>query len=466
MNSPGLKLDGATQSVPGPKDAPPKKSRFKRPSWATAVKQAPVPAQDTEEDTFNRSKETLAQFKRQQAEDEAARVKARVAEKTRKLELDKNEKARQDVADRKPTKKRKLNSQSPGSESSASDQEYASADEKVTKRQITHSRSRSSSHDELYAKTVKTVSPAKEKRATVIIDLGDDSEDDKEEQTTEGSHPTNGPKLGSMPREDPSHHPDMDVKQDSQSSSHIPTPRATISPTPAAEPPKPDPVLTIMIYSRIPGTKPLLAKRNLTQRVKEVLDAWLARQLDLTEAQKAEVFLTWRGGRVYAISSCKSLGIEVNEAGEVFFKGKSKMEAPSEENAQIAFEAVTQAILDKDKREKEAERKKLQGGGFEETPKGDPAKDKNKIKIVLKAKGHADFKLMVNPVSSSYDLYGGCLLISAYRTRSSCKSQMFAEPSSRWTRARTCSVYLMETTWSQRAMCKVWSSSRRSRLRW
>lgn len=402
MMSPGLTLDGATQSAPRANDAPPKKSRFKRPSWATAVKQAPAPAQDKEEDTFNRSKETLAQFKRHQAEDEAARVRAKIAGKTRKFALDKNEKAQpqtEDLAGGKATKKRRLNSEGPGFLSSTSDSECASADDKAPIPKATPSKSRSSSRDELYTKLTKTTSPVKEKRETVIIDLGNDSEDDEDEQTAEGSQPSSKPKQSSLVREAPSHGLNVNEKQERQSSTQVPTPRATISPTPAAQPPRPDPVLTIMIYSRILGTKPLLAKRNLTQRVKEVLDAWLSRQTELSEAQKAAVFLTWRGGRVFAISSCKSLGIEVNEAGEVFFKGKSKTEAPSEENAQIAFEAVTQEILDKDKREKEAERKRMHGGGLEDMRKEEPAKDKNKIKIVLKAKGYADFKLMVNPVN-------------------------------------------------------------------
>lgn len=395
-------LDGSSNGVPRTSEPPAKKSRFKRPSWASTVKQAPAP-ESNEEDTFNRSKETLSYLKRQQA---GATARAGSEEKGKGKQAGRNVHNHNEPGskkDAKPNKKRRLSSQGP--EASGSESDYASADEDQDGRATSKSVPKAKPNA---APAPATRTSRRKPKETIIVDLNSEDEEKADE------NPNDKAACGNSRSPKPKHHRQTDEhapdeKRDfplSDNHDHptqVPTPRPTISPTPTpttATPSKPDPTLTILIHSRIPNTAPLMAKRGLNQRLREVQDAWLLRQTDLTPAQKSEVFLTWRGVKVFPFSSCKHLGIDVNEVGEATFKGRGRMEAPSEENAQIEFEAVTAEILERDKREREAEaKKKAVDEGREETPK-EGLQKKEGIKIILRAgKGYQDFKLLVKPVS-------------------------------------------------------------------
>lgn len=157
----------------------------------------------------------------------------------------------------------------------------------------------------------------------------------------------------------------------------------TISRTPSAHqatsqpprPPAPNPILSLLIHSPLPNTTPLLVKRRLQQRLKEVRLAWINKQRASSSLTNSEfpadhkIFLTWRGKKCFDFTSCASLGLAVDEiTGEVMVKrkdsdsaggnmgpGASGMSAAEEREwresladdggAQLVLEAVTDEIL-------------------------------------------------------------------------------------------------------------------------
>ena len=161
-------------------------------------------------------------------------------------------------------------------------------------------------------------------------------------------------------------------------------------PTPPLQPP--DPVLQILITSNIKSTQPLIVSRRLSQRLKDVRLAWVERQ-HFTPEFVDRVFLTWRGKRLFDVTSCRSLGIAVDSAGNVTFKG----EGFGEEERQIHMEAMTAEILDAYKKAKQRVT-----AVEEEAPAQEEVVEEQKheaqVKIILKAKGFQDFKLIVKPV--------------------------------------------------------------------
>ena len=162
----------------------------------------------------------------------------------------------------------------------------------------------------------------------------------------------------------------------------------------------PDPVLQIFITSDIPNTIPLIVSRRSSQRLKDVRLAWLERQ-DLSTDVTDTIFLTWRGKRVFDVTTCKSLGITVDAIGRV----SSKEGSWEQEREKIHMEAMTNKMLEAYKASKR------NGGSHEDDATQEAAvvghDHEAQIRIILKAKGLRDFKLQVRPVC---DLRIECLL--------------------------------------------------------
>ncbi|KAJ5647552.1 hypothetical protein N7490_003924 [Penicillium lividum] len=77
----------------------------------------------------------------------------------------------------------------------------------------------------------------------------------------------------------------------------------------SSEPLADDPVVQILITSDIPNTKPLLVHRKMSQGLREVRLEWCKRQGFPTGAE-SPVYLTWRGSRLFDVTTCRSLRIE------------------------------------------------------------------------------------------------------------------------------------------------------------
>lgn len=147
----------------------------------------------------------------------------------------------------------------------------------------------------------------------------------------------------------------------------------------------PDPVVQILLTSRIPNTNPLIVNRRVSQRLKEVRVAWCQRQ-GLAPKLTNSVYLTWRGKRLFDVTTCKSLGIGVDVDGHISLKGQ--YDFMGEEEKHIHMEAMTD-----DTSIEEAQQKMHQQQSSSE------AMEETRIRIILKAKEFDDFKLIVKPVS-------------------------------------------------------------------
>jgi len=179
----------------------------------------------------------------------------------------------------------------------------------------------------------------------------------------------------------------------STTSSQEPTGAETQERQSTPHPPPPDPAVQILITSQLPNTKPLIVSRRLTQRLKDVRMTWCQRQGFTTEAT-ATFFLTWRGKRLFDVTTCKSLGIGVDVDGNVALKGEKDVLA--EENRQIHMEAMTDKIMDGYKK---ARNGPAPGDPEHHTEEiNEPPNPPKGTKIILRSKGYEDFKLIVKSV--------------------------------------------------------------------
>lgn len=106
--------------------------------------------------------------------------------------------------------------------------------------------------------------------------------------------PTQEPKIGSS-----------DMIHSGPSCSNRPTAPLPLAPSST---PIPDPTVQILITSLIPSTKPLLVHRKISQSLREVRVEWCKRQ-EFAPELHSSVYLTWKGRRLFDVTTCRSLGI-------------------------------------------------------------------------------------------------------------------------------------------------------------
>ncbi|KAL8680190.1 MAG: hypothetical protein Q9186_003602 [Xanthomendoza sp. 1 TL-2023] len=168
-------------------------------------------------------------------------------------------------------------------------------------------------------------------------------------------------------------------------------------PTPVAPTPTPDPVVSILITSAISNTIPLIVNRKVSQRLGSVRLIWCQRQSfnsDFTET----VFLTLRGKRLFDVTTCKSLGIGVDAKGNIVTKGRKDI--LGDEERQVHMEATTEEMLEERERAKRQEAQKQDEEEIEARENQPPVEKKEaQVRIILKAKGFGDFKLIVKPTT-------------------------------------------------------------------
>ncbi|KAI4288197.1 MAG: hypothetical protein L6R35_002539 [Caloplaca aegaea] len=173
--------------------------------------------------------------------------------------------------------------------------------------------------------------------------------------------------------------------------------------------PAPDPIVSILITSRIPNTNPLIVNRKISQRLKDVRVTWCQKQC-FTPDFSASVFMTWRGKRLFDVTTCRSLGIGVDSNGNIVTKGQKDI--LGEEERQIHMEAMTEEILEKIEKMKRGEANGEGNGdiGVEKETPAAAEKQETQVRIILKAKGCSDFKLIVKPTTKV------SRIVNAFRT--------------------------------------------------
>lgn len=169
-------------------------------------------------------------------------------------------------------------------------------------------------------------------------------------------------------------------------------------PTP---PPAPDPPVKILVWSDLPNTNPLIVWRKLSQRSQEIRVAWCQKQ-GFSEEFTKDIFLVHRTRRLYDSTTCRSLGLYVDDNGKLAIKN-----GQMPEDAQVHLQAVTSEMFERMKAERaqeERQREKLAMPQNEDDAGegADEAQEKPKevnVKIMLRAKNVSQpFKLKVKPV--------------------------------------------------------------------
>ena len=169
-------------------------------------------------------------------------------------------------------------------------------------------------------------------------------------------------------------------------SKHMPTPPPSGS----------DPEVHILITSRLENVVPLVVKRRLSQRLKDVRLAWCAHNHFVPEMTDS-IFLTWRGKRLFDVTSCRSLGIAIDKYGRV--QAREDDDILAEESRNIHMEAMTEEIYEEVQK---AKRRAMNPGPADDEEEQQPEPQKPQeaqVRVILKAKGVPDFKVAAKPVS-------------------------------------------------------------------
>ncbi|KAL4900628.1 hypothetical protein BDW74DRAFT_161847 [Aspergillus multicolor] len=158
-------------------------------------------------------------------------------------------------------------------------------------------------------------------------------------------------------------------------------------------------VVHILITSELANTKPLIIQRKMSQSLKGVRLAWCARQ-NLPKELHQDVFLTWKGRRLFDVTTCRSLNICAH----------TKEQSPFDEfftnadDCRVNMEAVTEEI--------HAARHRSQlnmvesNRTFPVLAELQDAEQHAGIEIILKCPGHSDYKIHAPVVANISQIVG------------------------------------------------------------
>ena len=172
------------------------------------------------------------------------------------------------------------------------------------------------------------------------------------------------------------------------------------------ETPVEDPVVEILITSKMEGTSQLRVRRKFSQPFKPVRLSWCDKQMTtdgqpFEQALKDEIFLTWKSHKLYDNTTCESLGLTVDSSGKLSGDG-------IDQHGRLHMEAWTADALEYYKKRKAAKEKKEQGGSDDEAAAREARKEAiPKTKLILKAKDMEDVKLTVKAATTVEKMIGG-----------------------------------------------------------
>jgi len=163
----------------------------------------------------------------------------------------------------------------------------------------------------------------------------------------------------------------------------------------------PDPVLKIIVSSCIEGTKPVVLKRKLSQRLKDVRIAWCDMQViqgqPMQQTMKDSIFLTWRRHKLFDVSTCGTLGLKFSP------DGKPVLEGDGFNGGQIHLEAWTDEDFQNHKRQLEEERRRAVADPLAEEDEREATpqvqEEARKIRIILTAREYDKYNVKVTPTT-------------------------------------------------------------------
>lgn len=143
-------------------------------------------------------------------------------------------------------------------------------------------------------------------------------------------------------------------------------------------------VVEILVTSEIENTKPLIVRRHMSQRFRDIRLTWCARQ-GFDQKMTDSVYLTWNKRRLFDVTTCRSLEISSSSSlsDDLDFE-----EGGSRDVLRIHVEAVTDEFL---KARAEAEELASAPSAPSQTA------DSEAFHIVLKSPGYGDLRVKVLP---------------------------------------------------------------------
>ncbi|KAF2876113.1 ubiquitin-2 like Rad60 SUMO-like-domain-containing protein [Massariosphaeria phaeospora] len=159
-------------------------------------------------------------------------------------------------------------------------------------------------------------------------------------------------------------------------------------------------LVQLFIQSEIPDAKPLLIKIKLDYTLEKARKAWCQQQ-KFTLEQSQAIFLTWKGNKLYDTTTIARLGVQVDRNGNIRVAGDTQIYDNEENLAKIALAAWTDEVFQAyKKRAAEEAAAKTKAAEAEEEPEPPPPEPEPVVKttkIILKAPGRENFRLIVNP---------------------------------------------------------------------
>jgi hypothetical protein len=393
-------------------DEKPKRSLFKRPTWAanTTVAAASTSPDTATTTTTSKLDPPTDIFSRSHNYTEFLEDRQRQRrEKTEKDVLRRQGTAKEEAA--QPAKRRRI------SQKEDEDDEEEDATTSTTIKQHTPRKHSIESSPDHTIQSTATATPSKPRpRQQTVIELLDDSDDDVEQGNSFNRlPPPHEPTPAAEPEPDPD--ADLDALYDSDPEMREYVRKAREKrrqqerereQSDAAH----DPTVKLLITSPIPGTTPLIVTRKLSQNLQAVREAWVGKQ-SVDSETASRIFFTYKLRRVYDVTTVRSLGIKVDSWGRIMSSNNGPFANADDEHAEkIHIEAVTDETWQELKNKKAAPKanKYLSHTAAAQntarnSAQGTPAVDADThaeeplIKITLKAKGYSDIKIKVRPVS-------------------------------------------------------------------
>jgi hypothetical protein len=347
-------------------------SFFKKPSWA--IKNAG----ETSTDFYRRSEQTYSDII-------AANREAH--QKPKSPEIPDHIEDTKDSEDPKQKKRRRLSREKGKKRSGSSLAQGVAREVDSDKIMLSEAREPSASSHYSSPESVKSV----KRRETTKSDI-------PENHLSQSPQKPSGPEpLGALPVR-----PVIVLADDSETRS----PRPVQPPQPVQPPevPADDPVVQIMITSEIANTKPLLVHRKMSQRLRDVRLAWCNRQ-NFEPHIQASIYLTWKGRRLFDVTTCRSLGIETGK-NSAAIPGIDDDSFADQKELRVHMEAVTDLPLPVNQQitspDDDNPPTKSQSP---EDDQGEP------MKLILRSPGYDDFRIKARQTTLI------SRLISAFRNK-------------------------------------------------
>jgi hypothetical protein len=390
-------------------DGKPKRSLFKRPTWA-ATPTAPPPASASPDSTTKPDPPTDI-FSHSHTFSEL--VEDRQRQRQRK-------KSDKDVLRRSQTSEVKDEESRTGKRRRISNDDASEPSTKVKSKDTERKTSiQASAGSESFA-----IAPTPQKsrpRKETVIELLDDSDDDDQsvslKNATHDITPSNATSLEPTPAAEADPDADLDYYSDPEMREFARQAREKRrrEERERTENGAHDPTVKLLITSPLAGTVPLIVSRKLSQNLQAVREAWLSKQ-PLDPSTASRIFFAFKLRKVYDVTTVRSLGIKVDSYGRIMTNGPFA-NTDDEHAEKIHIEAVTDEAW-QDLKAKKAARDAPKPNKYlsdmqaadsrrasaEGTPAvdGEAAVEEPLIKVTLKAKGHSDIKIKVRPVSVYY----------------------------------------------------------------